>query len=114
MAKTVNASVVFTRDGKTEATNLDKLGYATFVAIQAACVAELVGLASWGVQRVAAAVDGGKSKGAGGESDLRVELKADFGAGTSDVSLSYTGIAAADADEITGKFKAAVNGVLKG
>ena len=113
MAKTVNATVIFTRDGKAEAHNFDKIGYATFVAIETALTAALVGLTSWGAARVAALVDGGKAKGSGGDVDLRVEMKADFGAGTNEVSLSYTGIDAASADEIVGMMKAAINGVLK-
>ena len=113
MAKTVNATVIFTRDGHTDATNLDKLGYATFVAVQSALVACLANLTSWGVQRVAAAVDGGKAGHPGGDVDLRMELRADFGAGTNDISVSYTGISAEVADQIVGMVKGAINGVLK-
>lgn len=113
MAKTVNASVVITRDGKTTVQNFDKMGYATFVAMQSALSGVLSMLQSWGSIRVAAMADGRPARSPGGDSDLRCELKADHGQGTSEVTLSYTGISAQDADEITAALLGAVASVTK-
>lgn len=113
MAKTVNVSVVVTRDGKTTVQNWDKMGYATFVALQSALAGVVTMLQSWGTIRVAAMADGRPVKSAGGSSDLRLELKADHGQGTSEVTLSYTGISAQDADEITAAAMGAVASVMK-
>ena len=114
MAKTVNVSVIVTRDGKTTAQNFDKVGYATFVALQAALAGVLSMLQSWGVTRVASQVDGIKAAPApGGDCDLRCELRADHGQGTSEVLLGYTGISAATADEIQGALLDAVASVVK-
>jgi hypothetical protein len=113
MAKTVNVSVIVTRDGKTTSQNFSKLGYATFVALQSALGAVLAMLQSWGVNRVAALADGRAARKPGGTSDLRAELRADFGGGTSEVVLGYTGISADDADEITAALLGAVAAATK-
>lgn len=114
MAKTVNVSLIVTRDGKTTAQNFPKVGYATFVALQSALCGVLSTLQSWGVARVAAEVDGTKTAARpGGDNDLRLELRADHGQGTSEVVVGYTGISAATADEIQGAFLAAAASVVK-
>ena len=113
MAKTVNASVVVTRDGKTTVQNFDKMGYATFVALQSSLSGVMSMLQSWGSIRVAAIADGRPVRSVGGDCDLRCELKGDHGKGTSEVTLSYTGISAQDADEITGALMGAVAAVVK-
>ncbi len=105
MAKTVNVSVIITRDGKTTAQNFERVGYASGV---------LSTLQSWGTTRVAAMVDGIKAPPSpGGSVDLRMELRADHGAGTSEVVVGYTGISQETADEIQGAMLGAVSGVLK-
>jgi hypothetical protein len=114
MAKTVNVSVVLTRDGLTTVQNFDKMGYATFVALQAAMGSVLSMLQSWGSTKVAASIEGRPTASASGDSDLRCELKADHGPGTSEASVGYTGIAAKDADEITAAFMNAVASVTGG
>ena len=111
MAKTVNVSVIITRDGKSNVQNFDKMGYATFVALQSALSGVLSMLQSWGVNRVAALVDGRKARKPGGDCDLKAELRADFGSGTAEVVLGYTGISAQDADEITAALMGAVASV---
>lgn len=113
MAKTVNVSVVVTRDGKTTVQNFDKMSYATFVALQSSLSGVLSMLQSWGVNRVAAQVDGRPARKPGGDNDLRLELKADHGQGTSEVAVGYTGISAQDADEITAAMLGAVASVVK-
>jgi hypothetical protein len=114
MAKTINVSVIITRDGKTTAQNFERVGYATFVALQSALSGVLSTLQSWGTTRVAAMVDGIKApKSPGGSVDLRMELRADHGAGTSEVVVGYTGISSETADEIQGAMLGAVSGVLK-
>jgi hypothetical protein len=113
MAKTVNVSILTTRDGKTTAQNYEKMGYATFVALQTALSSMLSMLQSWGVNRVAALVDGRPIRKPGGECDLRIELRADFGGGTSEVVIGYTGISATDADEITSALNGAVASIGK-
>jgi len=114
MAKTVNVSVIITRDGKTSTQNFDRIGYATFVALQAALAGVMSTLQSWGSTRVAAQVDGIKGPASpGGECDLRAELRADHGQGTSDVMLGYSGISKETADEIQGALLGAVASVIK-
>jgi hypothetical protein len=114
MAKTVNVSVIVTRDGKTTAQNFDKIGYATFVALQSALSGVLSVLQSMGATRVASQVDGIKSPASpGGDCDLRAELRADHGQGTSEVVIGYTGISKETADEIQGALLGAVASVVK-
>jgi len=114
MAKTVNVSIVITRDGKTQVQNFEKMGYATFVALQSALNGVLSSLQSWGTARVASQVDGTKAKASpGGDNDLRAEMRADHGQGTSEVALGYTGISKETADEIQGALLAAVASVVK-
>ena len=113
MGKTVNVSIVVTRDGKTTAQNFAKMSYPTFVAMQSACSGVLAMLQSWGAARVAAIADGRPHRKPGGNCDLKMELRADHGGGTSEVVLGYTGISAQDADEITGALLQAVASVQK-
>lgn len=113
MAKTVNATVVVTRDGKTDVVNYEKLSYQTFVALQASLASVLSMLQAWGAIRAAAIADGRKTRKPGGECDLKMELRADHGGGTSEVSLAYTGISAADADEIQRALMGAAASVFK-
>lgn len=113
MAKTVSVSVVVTRDGKTTVQNFDKMGYATFVALQSALAGVLSMLQSWGATRVASQVDGIKAAAnPGGDNDLRMELRADHGQGTSEVVLGYTGISKETADEIQTAMLGAVASVV--
>jgi hypothetical protein len=114
MAKTVNVSIIVTRDGKSTVQNFDKVGYATFVALQSALSGVLSVLQSWGTARVASMVDGIKAgPSPGGNVDLRMELRADHGAGTSEVVLGYTGISPETADETQNALLGAVASVLK-
>jgi hypothetical protein len=112
MSKTVNVTFIVTRDGKATAQNFAGMGYATFVALEAACGGVLTKLQAKGSARVAAITESKQHKKPGGESDLRLELRADFGNGTADVSIGYTGIAATEADEITAMALAAVASVV--
>jgi hypothetical protein len=112
--KTVNATVIVVRDGSATTQNFPALGYATFVALQSACAGVLSMLQSWGAIRVADMAEGRESARAGGECELRLSLIADHGGGgTSEVTLSYTGISAKDADEITGAMMGAVASVVQ-
>jgi len=113
MGKKLNASVIISRDGKSEVQNFNGIGYATFVAVQAALTGVVAVLTSWGVGRVAAHVDGLQGvEVAGGSSDLRLELRADHGdSGTSEFVLGFTGISAALADQVTGLARQAIAGV---
>jgi len=115
MAKTVNATVIFTRDGKSEVANFDKLGYASFVAIQSAVVAALASLSAWAVQRVAVAVDGIEPKSKSGEEnvDVRMEMRSDHGDGSSEFAIGFTGLGVPEADEIVGALKGAIDSVMK-
>ena len=112
MAKTVNASVLLTRDGNTTVQNFPGMGYATFVALQSSLGAVLATLQAWNVNRVAELVEGRASEGPGGDCDLKLELRADHGGGTSEVVLGYTGLAAKDADEITASMMQAISAAV--
>lgn len=115
MAKTVNASIVITRDGNSVSTPLKDMPYAKFVALESALAAGLAQLASWGSIRVAAAMDPTTKPTAmamGGESDVRFELRADHGAGGSEFVVAYSGLAPAMADQVVAVMKAAANSVL--
>jgi len=70
MAKTVNASVVVTRDGSTTVQNFPGMGYATFVALQSSLSGVLSMLQSWGSIRVAELIEGRAGEGPGGDCDL--------------------------------------------
>jgi len=114
MAKTVNVSIIVTRDGKSTVQNFEKVGYATFVALQSSLSGVLSMLQSWGSTRVASQVDGIKAgPNPGGNVDLKMELRADHGAGTSEVVVGYTGISPETADEIQSMMLGAVASVLK-
>ena len=111
MAKTVNATFSVVRDGKqVEVRGYDKLGYATFVALQTAVVAVLASLSAWAVQRVAAGTDRWTLPFSGGDEsvDLRIELRADHGDGSSDFSLGFSGVGDPEADRIVAAFVDAV------
>jgi hypothetical protein len=112
-AKTVDVSIIITRDGLTQTQNFPKLSYATFVALQSACASVLSTLQSWGSARVAALAGGKQDRVIGGTCDLRCELQADHGGGTSEVVIGYTGISAQIADEISGALLKAVASVTK-
>ena len=108
MTKTVNVSEIFTRDGVTKTQNFEKMGYASFVALQSALNGALSSVVSRGVTLLSALVEGKQTRSAGGDCDLRMSLLADHGAGTSEVVLGYTGISKLDADEIQALMQAAV------
>ena len=110
--KTVNASVVITRDGQTTAQNFPNMGYATFVALQSSLSGVLSMLQSWGSIRVADLAEGREERSPGGNCDLRLTLSADHGGGTSEVSLAYTGISEKDADETTAALLGGVSAVV--
>ena len=112
MAKTVNSTITITRDGIATSTPLKDFPYAKLIALQVALSAALSQLCTWGALRVAAMVEGKSVTGAGGDTDLRFELRTDHGAGGSEFVVGYSGIAAADADEITAALKAAANSVI--
>jgi len=112
MAKTVDSTITITRDGISVSTPLKAFPYAKFIALQVSLAAALSQLCTWGALRVAAMVEGKPSTGAGGEADIRFELRTDHGAGGSEFVVGYSGIAAKDADEVTAVLKMAANAVL--
>jgi hypothetical protein len=112
--KSVNASITVTRDGLSTSYPMKGLGYATFVALQAALTSALGALQAWGAMRVAAMIEQpSTAAGPAGNVDLKFELAADHGVGTSGVILSYTGLDAKNADEVTAILLGAAKTVVK-
>lgn len=113
MSKTVSVNVTVVRDGKATTQNFPNMGYATFVAMQSACMGVLAMLQSWGINRVAAMVDNRPVRKPGGSTDLSMTMTADFGQGSHDISIGYNGISEQDANEISAALLGAVASVAK-
>ena len=112
MAKTVNSSLVFTRDGFTTTQNLPALPYERLVALQIAVAAVMVQLAALGSTRVADMSSGSTRPTPGGDVDVSYSMTTDHGAGGSTFAVGYSGISKEIADAIDGAFMTALQGAL--
>lgn len=114
MAKNVKVKLVVRRSGKTSVKDLGEISYARLSALQVALAAALSSLASWGVSRLATEAEGKTSRSPGGHERLSLALDVDHGGGgTSGVTVDYSGISDADADEITSLLMGTVETAMK-